>query len=56
MAAVSVAKQTAVLLQRAFGAATFQRGFHLLRVRGGVCATENHLPPSGLGDAAANAR
>lgn len=29
-AAVSAAKQTAVLLQRTFGAAAFQSGFHLL--------------------------
>lgn len=55
-AAVSAAKQTAVLLQRTFGAAAFQSGFHLLRVRGAVCAAENHLPPSGLGDATANTR
>lgn len=41
-------------LQRALGAATFQGRFHLLGVRAAVGAPENHLPPSALGDAAAN--
>lgn len=44
------------LLQLALGAATFQSSFHLLGVRGAVGAPEHHLPPSGLGDAAADTR
>lgn len=59
MAAVGVAKQneqTALLLQRALGAAAFQSSFHLLGVRAAISAAENHLPPSVLGDTAANTR
>lgn len=41
-------------LQRALGAATFQRGLHLFGVRGAVGAAENHLPSSALGDSTAN--
>lgn len=44
------------LLQRAPGAATFQSSFHLLGIRAAIGAPENHLPPPGLGDTAANTR
>ena len=45
-----------MLLQRALGAAALQSRFHLLGVRGAVGAAEHRLPPSALGDAAANTR
>lgn len=45
-----------VVLQRALGAAALQSSFHLLGVRGAVCASENRLPSSALGDATANTR
>lgn len=43
------------MLQRALGAATFQRGLHLFGVRCAVGAAEKHLPSSVLGDSTTNA-
>lgn len=51
---LSKQRENLALLQRALRAATFQSSFHLLGVRAAIGAPENHLPPPGLGDAAAN--
>lgn len=53
---LSIQCQRVALLQRAHGAATFQSSLHFLGVRAAIGAPEDHLPPPGFGDAAANTR